>query len=411
MLTWRQGTGFALFDRRAPGDEVLKANGGSPGPGASLLLRLVPTPTPLARVPALDGVRGVAIVLVMIHHAVFFSMSPAGTPATSLLADALNELAVGVDLFFVLSGYLITGILLRSRGRPGYFRNFYGRRTLRIFPLYYAAVLTMCVVLPALIHRDYLDELAANQAWYWAYLPNFRIFRNGDWFLPIFDHTWSLAIEEQFYLVWPMLVLAFGAAKLRPVVIALAVGSLALRCWMATHGYTEAQTRVLPFSHCDGLALGAMLASLQAHGTSPSAFRRLAGALLGTGVALRVLLLTSWVPDPLRENALVGTAWTLVFAGAVAWVAVAGEDSRLRRWLTARPLVHAGTYSYGLYLIHLPIMIWAAPYLGRVSIVQRFAPVAWLSLFCLALGVSSVLALASYHGFEMRFLRLKSRFE
>src|SRR5262249_22605485 len=129
------------------------------------------------RIAPLDGIRGMAIALVLVHHAGYFSAARGGNAFDLMLGRLTGELWMGVDLFFVLSGYLITGILLRTREHPKFFSNFYARRALRIFPVYYAVVMGMCVVLPFLVHRLYLQDLYANQAWYWFYVPNFRIFR------------------------------------------------------------------------------------------------------------------------------------------------------------------------------------------------------------------------------------------
>src|SRR5262249_16513822 len=116
----------------------------------------------------------------------------------------------GVTLFFVLSGFLVTGILLRQRGRPGYFRNFYARRVLRIFPLYYTAlgvILVLGLLAPGLQAR--LPCVFDNQLWLWIYCNNVFEFIRGQAY-PIVGHFWSLAVEEQFYLVWPPLVLLLG---------------------------------------------------------------------------------------------------------------------------------------------------------------------------------------------------------
>lgn len=363
-----------------------------------------------ARVATLDGVRGLAILLVIAHHASQFAVVRPRTGAETAISRLFAQGWIGVDLFFVLSGYLITGLLLRARGRPRYFRNFYARRTLRIFPLYYATVFAMCVLLPALLRRDYTARLAENQGWYWAYLPNLRIFLHGDWFVPIFDHTWSLAIEEQFYLVWPVLVLVLGARRLVPATIALAAGSCALRAVMAGHGWTDAQLRVLPLSHADGLALGALVAALLHAGVAAPRLRGLGASLIASGLLLR--LGAVWVgPSVLRDTALEGTAWTLVFAGGLALVAVAAPTGRLARALSAPWLRFFGTYSYGLYIAHVPIMMWGSPYLARAAPLAGSSLLDALALLVLGGALSTALAVLSFRYFEGPFLALKARFE
>src|SRR6185503_15568764 len=116
----------------------------------------------------------------------------------------------GVDLFFVLSGFLITGILLETKGRPGYFRNFYIRRTLRIVPLYYAVLALLFFVLPIGMFAQYdasLLQMHSVQGWLWSYLSNYRLGPETSFSIPYVSHFWSLAVEEHFYLLWPTVIL------------------------------------------------------------------------------------------------------------------------------------------------------------------------------------------------------------
>ncbi len=157
--------------------------------------------------PVLDGVRGIAVLAVLAFHVRGPIPDLAGIAWLRYPLHLLSPLWSGVDLFFVLSGFLITNILLRARRHPHYFRNFYARRTLRIFPLYYFTLL---------LH--YLAELWGPEAlsgpgasrlrlWYWLYAQNWLGGLYGE-SLRAFEHYWSLAIEEQFYLLWPLVVLA-----------------------------------------------------------------------------------------------------------------------------------------------------------------------------------------------------------
>ena len=151
-------------------------------------------------IPALDGVRAVAVLLVICFH--FWQVFTYGP--YSLVGKIAMWGQTGVDLFFVLSGFLITGILLDTKGSPSFLRNFYARRILRIFPLYYATLLTIYLIGPLFRWSAWVPE---NQSlWFWTYLQNLPMtFAPGHVAGP--EHFWSLAVEEQFYMVWPFLVL------------------------------------------------------------------------------------------------------------------------------------------------------------------------------------------------------------
>jgi peptidoglycan/LPS O-acetylase OafA/YrhL len=184
---------------------------------ASLPLPRVRTdPDEVARsghLPALDGVRGLAILLVMLTH---FTLVQQGPVLDRLVGMAGRFGWTGVDLFFVLSGFLITSILLSSRGTGHYFRNFYARRTLRIFPLYFFVIFIATVVIPSLpfAWTEHFRVENWTRPLYWLYLSNFAITFSPDASNDMLGLTWSLAIEEQFYLIWPILVLLLSRRAL-----------------------------------------------------------------------------------------------------------------------------------------------------------------------------------------------------
>jgi len=158
-----------------------------------------------SHIPALDGIRGLAVLLVFYCHTTL--IDPGGALGKLFVSSSRISWA-GVDLFFVLSGFLITGILFDAKGKDFYFRNFYARRTVRIFPLYYAFLLVALVLLPivtpASLADVYLHEFPTQKVWYWLYLSNFyQAFHPTHHLVFV---SWSLAIEEQFYLCWPLVV-------------------------------------------------------------------------------------------------------------------------------------------------------------------------------------------------------------
>ena len=166
----------------------------------STLASASPEPALRGHMPVLDGVRGLAILMVMFLH--FVGNVPPQGRIEDAIAGVTNYGSYGVELFFVLSGFLITGILYDSRDEPRHFRNFYMRRVLRIFPLYYGVLALVFFAAPliALFRGPTLDYLVDRQAWAWLYAVNIYIAKNGAWSFSYLDHFWSLAIEAHVYL-------------------------------------------------------------------------------------------------------------------------------------------------------------------------------------------------------------------
>ena len=217
--------------------------------------------TPGAYVPALDGIRGIAIILVMLHHFTLYSGLRDDSLADKLFYHSTYAGWVGVDLFFVLSGFLITGILIDAKRTDGYFRNFYVRRFLRIFPLYYGVLIVAFLLIPRLVHLgSNYQELLQQQAWYWTYLINIRIALEGWPVNGTLAHFWSLAIEEQFYLVWPFVIFALNKRSLLKLCAALALISLVIRLLLGMSDYPVTAAYVLTIARIDTLAIGAFLA-------------------------------------------------------------------------------------------------------------------------------------------------------
>src|SRR3954464_13470573 len=164
-------------------------------------------------IPALDGLRGLAIILVLLFH---FTPEGGGSTPIGHMMRWVSQLGwCGVDLFFVLSGFLITGILFDARGSANYFKNFYMRRVLRIFPLYYGVLIVVFLVVPIFKTMTAQDlQLMQNQHWLWLYAANIPPAISNEWTLMNqwvrLSHFWSLAIEEHFYLLWPAVVYFFS---------------------------------------------------------------------------------------------------------------------------------------------------------------------------------------------------------
>ncbi len=369
-------------------------------------------------IPALDGLRGLAVALVLFQH--FFHGIAKGT---SLADDVVFGLAsrswMGVDLFFVLSGFLITGILVQDKGSPGFYRNFYARRALRIFPAYYALLAIVYLALPRTGIPEAVGYAAASsgdQVWHWTYLSNFRIAWNEQWYLHHVPNVfWSLAIEEQFYLIWPLVVVACSQRTLARLCAALFALALGLRFYLAWRPDVNwISSFVLTPTRMDGLVLGALLAILMRRSKDPAALRHRAWAALAMSFApLAALTLTrppAWRELPIQSLRFSAVA---IFFGALLWLAVtARPGSLLQRGFASRPLVVLGKYSYALYLWHGPV-----DYLTRQLFdPNRYDPV-WGSKLpaqalyvAIAASLSMGAALASWHLLERHVLRWKRAF-
>jgi peptidoglycan/LPS O-acetylase OafA/YrhL len=232
----------------------------------------------------LDGLRGIAIGLVMIHH--FWPK----TGYWARFADIADLGWSGVDLFFVISGFLITGILLETADRPHFYRNFYARRALRIFPLYYLFLAFAFLIIPFLQEGSYwqtdLVRRSGSPLWYVCYLGNVREALTGKVPAYFVAPLWSLAIEEQFYISFPLLVAAVSRRCLAVVILALVLFAPVFRLislWLSPEN--ENMHYVATFSRVDGIALGCLLALWfrSAHAVLPRKYTTLV-LLLGFAV-------------------------------------------------------------------------------------------------------------------------------
>jgi peptidoglycan/LPS O-acetylase OafA/YrhL len=378
-------------------------------------------------VPALDGLRGVAILSVMLFHLVTACGYGSDAWVTRKIIGLAVSLWSGVDLFFVLSGYLITGILLRARDQPSYFENFYMRRALRIFPLYYAALVVIFVVLPHVIPFDTpgTRRVYNAQGWLWAYSEDIPILiHNEDFFDPDWlwvGHFWSLAVEEHFYLIWPMVVYFCRRRTLVIVSLAIIAVTPLVRGVMLFYHLDMAMIFTQTFSRGDELAMGGLVA-IMAQRVSYADLARYARWAVGVSIAA-VILAMAIQGGPLWWGhwTALGPGFTALAAGASGLVifAVSPEGNPLSRLLEARWLRTLGKYSYGAYVFHVPLQ----PFL------MRFVPPAQIGMLASGLGhtgsrlvgllgftalgltVTMIAAVLSFHLYEQPFLRLKRFFE
>jgi peptidoglycan/LPS O-acetylase OafA/YrhL len=372
--------------------------------------------SPGKHVPALDGVRGVAIALVLLHHFVLFSgIRPAGW-LEWLFSNLARSGWIGVDLFFVLSGFLISGILCDSKGEAGYFRRFYIRRALRIFPLYYATLIGYFIVLPLLVPLgERYAALARDQIWYWTYLVNWQIGLNGWPESPGLGHFWSLAVEEQFYLIWPLVVFLLTRRQLVALCLAIIAASFALRVALHFEGHIVGAYVLTP-ARMDSLAWGALLAIIARTPRGLQSLRRWswpAFALTVIPVIGAILFAGALNSESLPTQTFGYSVLGLMFAGLIALVITSRPRGSVDRLLSSRPLVALGRYSYALYVLHHPVLYLVQRSGFRVVDGPRLLgsqlPLQ-LAYMVLLGGVCLLLAILSWQIIESPFLRLKERF-
>ena len=344
----------------------------------------------MKRIPELDALRGLAAVTIVAYHLWFFDYGFLGT---------------AVDLFFVVSGYLITTIMIRQGDRPGFLATFYGRRSLRIWPIYYLSLFAFLAINPYLPRPHPTGGLAL----YLTYTQNLPSLWGsaGPEFARCFHHTWSLAVEEQYYLIWPLIPVILGRRAMVPAASALI--ALAVVARMAGFSKWVLLTR------CDALALGGLLAVLLAARGSGSiaprvASRALLAALIGSVVYLAagnrgLRMVSASFADPGSRLALLSLRMLAVnglYFGLIGLVVV-HSGHRLLAPLRLRWLATLGQMSYGLYLYHYILFDVIQDLADRHGFRDR------AGLDAIKLAASFAVAAASWRLVERPLLSLKDR--
>ncbi|WP_018610978.1 acyltransferase family protein [Segetibacter koreensis] len=342
----------------------------------------------------LDGVRGIAALMVMYFH--FCE----GVRATKDgLINFLVKTSVfgqtGVILFFVLSGFLITRILLASKENRNFFKSFYIRRSLRIFPLYYVGLCIYIFVAPLIANTT---TVSLKLSWpYWIYLQNYCMtFR-----LPITGppHYWSLAVEEHFYLFWPLLVYYLSTAKLLKTIYALIITAIIVRIILTYKGFN---VFYFTFSTMDALAIGAILAIKEKTvGKASKGNNAYTITLFLIFVALTILWLFAGGKGIFVIQAIKGTLIATVYYFLLLIVTNFNRNNILNHFLITKPLLFTGKISYGLYVYHIICYSFYLKYFNSSYFLFNL-----LGCFISSYIVASV----SYFTFEVRFIALKERF-
>ena len=338
-------------------------------------------------IPELDGLRGIAILAVVLYHC-----NPR-LKGTWIYYASLWGWA-GVGLFFVMSGFLITSILLVTRDKPHYFHNFHARRALRVWPVY--ALLLIVVYLNAPWFVGPSVSVAIKTAPWWAYILCIQnLFHLA--LPPAIGPTWALAIEEQYYFVWAPLVRFLRRPwMLASVLVAALVASPLLR-----HANLHWMTPTNTLIHLDGIALGSLIA-IAMHTVKLS--RR---AWLGIGLS-GLIVGIACAATIAGGTAYLDSALSVGFAGAMlALIASTGARNPINAALRRGPLAFYGRISYGLYMIHISVFI----YFGWFDLrMDRYGIPGNLAVVAFRLAASTLAATALWYGFESQILKLKRHF-
>lgn len=370
-----------------------------------------PGPAPQGRYYiALDGARGIFFLCILSLH-VLEVWNHLPLPSVLGLAYAgLQWSWMAVDMFFILSGFLITGILLQMRGIRYATRTFYFRRSLRIFPPYYLVLALLAVwwvweagSIRAMTEKSHLS--------FWVYLQNFYVARNG-WgdFRPV-THLWSLAVEEQFYLLWPLLVLMLPVRRLWWILIGLFFLAILLRVTMVLTGFSGVAIYVLLFTRLDDLAAGSLLALIASSAAGREMLARWAYRLMLAGLAGVAVIWAVrgkyWLLDPVVQ--MFGYTANIVFGAGLLSLLAFRDNGWIVRALFVNPVVRwLGARSYAAYLLHFPIAIGVQRLLeARGS--EPFDGI--LTTWVITAVLTMVLAELSWRYWEKPWLSLRHRYQ
>jgi peptidoglycan/LPS O-acetylase OafA/YrhL len=363
---------------------------------------------PKTRILALDGLRGLAISLVLWHHLVEPALPPGRESWLGWLRAGGILSWSGVDLFFVLSGFLIGGILIDHRRSPTLVSVFFARRAARILPLYFVTLAGIF-----LVGRNWSPPAPIEQPfWTFAtFTANFAFAAANDWDWVGVSVLWSLAVEEQFYLAAPWLVRATPPRVLPWAVAAVIVTAQLARLtlWAARPDLVIAQHVLTPL-RADALAWGILIAWIVRDprgGTLVNVVRARAGQLLFVAAAI-VGVITLAQPTQGTFVLVAGGYASLTFAYAlIVAVALIAPPALVGRVLTLAPLRQLGHYSYALYLWHAAAGWWAVQlFAGENFLLDSWSSLALLGSVLLGLWMTAAL---SWRFFERPFLRLAHR--
>ncbi|WP_132055728.1 acyltransferase family protein [Pseudocnuella soli] len=345
-------------------------------------------------IPLLDIFRGVAILIVLLYH--IFDYCP-----------LFRFGWLGVDLFFVLSGFLITNSLLNSREKPKYFLHFYLKRVLRIFPLYYSVIGIFFLfgnhVFSSKGENSAFLYYSIHQQWYWAFIQNWLHVRDGVPSMPYLVHLWSVAVEEQFYIIWPFAISFFGKKnQLGKLIATIFASSLLFRLIVATaehsifeHYYHNTLTRL------DSLAAGSFLSLIQLNKINLPKWLPVSCILAWVVLILSVVIFYGNVHPASIVMRTFGYSITAVGFAALIYITINNDYLKSYTFSQHNPLILLGKVSYSAYLLHIPVFLISAKILSNLQVKIPFI------IGIISLTLTLLLSLITYLIIEKPFLSLK----
>lgn len=371
-----------------------------------------------SRIPVLDGLRAFVLLVALVHFR-HLEQPSAGAWGENVYYFAAEFGLMALDVFFVLSGFLITGILLDSKGSTSFFRTFYTRRLIRIFPLYYGFLFIFFVLLPRLYPVQFreLTLTPIQHLYYWAYLTNVGLAVESWGALTDFtDHLWSLAVEEQFYLLWPAIVHLLSRNALKATCLICIIAAPIIRVCLALVDANLAGYALTP-ARADGLALGSLVAIYWREPEATHPIFRQGKRMILMGISILVALFFYLGNlSPHRESLVLTlglTASTCLAGGILIVSLMTAKNSWWCRVIGSWPFREIGRYSYAIYVLHFPLVL----VLDRLGIVQRSAFDQWfgsrigaeLAYVGIMMLASLIAGALSWHLYEKHFLKLRRR--
>jgi peptidoglycan/LPS O-acetylase OafA/YrhL len=367
-------------------------------------------------IPALDGLRAYAVLMVCVGH--FFQINETNLYQTNkslgILLFKTSQIGLhGVELFFILSGFLITGILLDSKTSSKYFSSFYARRFLRISPLYYFVLFLSFFILPKFCEIDTAGiELKKQQLWLWTYTQNLSwMWGIRGWdsslYFPWFGHFWSLCVEEHFYLLWPLIIYVLSEKMLPKIMWLIVLLSVFSMFYVNLYDFAPI-LRWTSIQYSGILSVGGLIAWYSRQPEKPNLFRKVSlKYILLSGI---IFFLVNFIPRKYEMSNFFSVIAAILFFSSLVTYSVDGSKEILR-FLNHRTLYFIGKISYGIYVYHGLIrpftkILLYDNFLSKIS----NAILSHLLYTVICTSISVLIAWISWNFIESPFIKIKKIF-